>query len=225
MDACVGRHVFAHVVHADIHQLHRIECAAAQMRCGGGVAGPPGEGEVDAGVRQAHRIIDAGKRGRVPRDRDIHIPERALAHHERLGGTAFLGRAAVIAHAAGQAVFRQPVLHRRCGKQRCGPQQIMPAAMAQSAARQRPRFGHAGFLAQPRQGVVFTQDRDHRPAFSGFAHHRSRDAGDVAGHAEPLRVQHRGVFGHRVMFIIGNFRIVPDPVAQGQEIGAFLVYQ
>ncbi len=39
MDARAGRHVLAHVVHADIHELHRVERAAAEMRRRGGVRG------------------------------------------------------------------------------------------------------------------------------------------------------------------------------------------
>ena len=33
------RHVLAHVVHADIHQFHRVQRAAAEMRRGGGMRG------------------------------------------------------------------------------------------------------------------------------------------------------------------------------------------
>ena len=50
VDPRVARHVLAHVVHADIHQLHRVERAAAEMRRGGGVGGAAVEGEVDARV-------------------------------------------------------------------------------------------------------------------------------------------------------------------------------
>ena len=37
VDARVARHVLAHVVDADIHQLHRVQRAAAEMRRGGGM--------------------------------------------------------------------------------------------------------------------------------------------------------------------------------------------
>ena len=48
--------------------------------------------------------LHAGERRRVPGDRDVHVVERAGAHHEALGRAAFLGRAAVVAHAALDAV-------------------------------------------------------------------------------------------------------------------------
>ena len=37
MNARIGWHMFAHVIHANIHELHRIQGAAAQMRRGGSV--------------------------------------------------------------------------------------------------------------------------------------------------------------------------------------------
>ena len=52
--------------------------------------------------------------------------------------------------------------------------------MAVAVARQRLRFGDAGFLAQAGQRVIFAEDGDDRPVFAGFTHHRSGDAGDVS---------------------------------------------
>ena len=50
VDPRVGGHVLAHVVHADIHQLARIERRAAEMRRRGGMRRSAMEGEVDAGI-------------------------------------------------------------------------------------------------------------------------------------------------------------------------------
>ena len=57
MHARVARHVLAHVVDADIHQLDGIERAAAEMGRGGGMRGAAGEDEIGAGVgeRRRHR--------------------------------------------------------------------------------------------------------------------------------------------------------------------------
>ena len=79
MHARVGRHVLAHVVHADIHQFDRVERAAAEMRRRGGMRGAAVEGEIDAGVGQRVRCVHAGERCRMPGDRDIHVAERAGA--------------------------------------------------------------------------------------------------------------------------------------------------
>ena len=48
VDAGIRGHVLAHVVDADVHQLHGVERAAAQMRRGRRVRGAALEGEVDA---------------------------------------------------------------------------------------------------------------------------------------------------------------------------------
>ena len=52
VNARVGRHVLAHVVDADIHQLDRIERAAAEMRRGRGMRGAAAERVVDARARE-----------------------------------------------------------------------------------------------------------------------------------------------------------------------------
>ena len=107
VDARVGRHVLAHVVDADVHQLHRVERAAAEMRRRRGVRGAALEGEVDARVGEAHGVVDAVDGGRMPGDGDVDVLEVAGAHHEDLGRAAFLGRAAVVAHAALDASLRR----------------------------------------------------------------------------------------------------------------------
>ena len=58
MDAGVARHVLAHVVDADIHQLDRIERAAPEMRRGRGMRGAPGEDEIGARVGERRRHHD-----------------------------------------------------------------------------------------------------------------------------------------------------------------------
>ena len=53
MDPRVRGHVLAHVVDADIHQLDRVERAAAEMRGGGRMRGAAAERIVDARARKA----------------------------------------------------------------------------------------------------------------------------------------------------------------------------
>jgi hypothetical protein len=154
----------------------------------------------------------------MPADGDIDVIEGAVAHHEPLGGAAFLGRAAVIAHAALQPVRRQPVLHRRGRQQGGGAQHVMAAAMPAAAGLQRPVLGQPGFLRQARQRVVFAQDGDHRPFLARLTHDGGRDAGDVLRHAEAFLLQHLPVLGGGTMLGIVQLRHAPDAVAEGEVV-------
>ena len=69
---------------------------------------------------------------------------------KRLGGAAFLGGTAVVAHAAGRSVVGQPVLHRGGREQRGGAEQVVAAAMAVAVGLDRALLGDAGLLAEAR---------------------------------------------------------------------------
>jgi hypothetical protein len=66
------------------------------------------------------------------------------------------------------------ILHRGGGEQRGRAEQIVPAAMPVPARLQFLRLGDAGNLRQPGQRIVLAEDRDHRTAVAGFAHHGGR---------------------------------------------------
>ena len=225
MNARIGWHVFAHVIHADIHELHRIQGAAAQMRRGGGVGRPAREGEINARIGQRHRFIHRGKRCRVPANRHIHIIKAARAHHETLGRTTFFRRAAIIAHPALEAVLREPILDRTRRQQGCGAEQIMPAAMPAAIARQGARFRDAGFLGQTRQRIIFTKDRDNWAFFARFAHHCRWDARHICGHAKAMRFQHGGMFGAGTVFSVAEFRHAPDAVTEFNRLRRLGIHQ
>ena len=156
------------------------------------------------------RLIAPG----MPGDRDVDVVEAAGAHHEGLRGAAFLGRAAVVAHAALDAGLRQIVLHRGRGEQRRRAEQIVAAAMTVAAALDLLRLRDAGDLRQARQRIVFAEDRDHRPALARLAHHGGRNVGDVLGDAEAFLLQHGAMLGDRAVFRVGDLRHAPDAVGQ-----------
>ena len=89
--------------------------------------------------------------------------------------------------------------------------------MAMAAGLQRARFGHAGFLAETGQGVVFAEEGDHGPAFAPFAHHGGGNACDLLGDAETLMAQLGQMFGGRARFGVADLGHRPDPVAQVDE--------
>ncbi len=217
MDAGVARHVLAHVIDADIHQLDRIQRAAAEMRRGGGMRGAPGEDEIGARVGERGRHHHFPEARRVPGDRDVGVVEGAIAHHEGFCRAAFFRGAAVIAHAPRRFVFGEPILHGGGRKQRGGTEQIVAATMTMAAGLQRARFGHAGFLAEAGQGVIFAEKSDHRPAVAPFAHHRGRNACDLLGDAETLMAQLGQMFGGRARLGVADLGHRPDPVGQGDK--------
>ena len=106
MDARVARHVLAHVVDADVHQLDRVERAAPEMRRCRGMRRAPGEGEVDPRVGERNRRRHLAEMRRMPGNGDVDVLERAVTHHERLRSAALLGGTAVVAHAARECPFR-----------------------------------------------------------------------------------------------------------------------
>ena len=94
------------------------------------MAGAADEGEIDAHIGQRLGVIDSGEAGGVPGDGDVDILEGAFADHEGFGGTAFLGGAAVVADAALEVVFGEPVFHRGGGEEGGGAEEVVAAAVA-----------------------------------------------------------------------------------------------
>ena len=138
-------------------------------------------------------------------------------HHEGFRRAAFLRGTAVIAHAPRHLVLGEPVFHGRGGEQGGGAEQIVAAAMAVAAGFQRPRFRHARFLTEARQGIVFAEEGDDGSAFAPFAHQRGGNPGDLLGDAETLMAQFGQMFGRRARLGVAHFGHRPDPVAQVDE--------
>ena len=101
----------------------------------------------------------------------------------------------------------------------------MAAAMAHAVAGQRAGFGDARFLAEAGKRVVFAENGDDRTFLARFAHHRRRDAGEVGGDPEAFLFEHFGVLGAGLIFVIGDFRHVPDAVAQRDVFLALGIHQ
>ena len=212
--AGVARHVLAHVVDADIHQFDRIERAAAEMRRGRGMRGAAGEDEIGAGVGERGRHHHFPETMGMPGQCDVGIVERACAHHEGFCRAAFFRRTAVIAHASGHFMSRQPILDRR-GRKQCGrAEQVVAAAMAVAVRFDRPRLGDPGLLAEAGQRVVFAEEGNHRTVFAPFAHHGGRNARNILGDAESLMAQLGKMLGRRARLGVADLGHAPDPVGK-----------
>ena len=144
--------------------------------------------------------------------------EGAGARHEGLGGAAFLGRTAVVAHAARDAALGQVVLDRGRREQRAEPSRLWPQPWPLPPWTTRSRLGDPGDLAQPRQRIIFAENRDHRPTFAGLADHGGRDTGHILAYPKPLPLEHGGVLGDRAVFGVRDLRNLPDPVGQQFEV-------
>ena len=179
--------------------------------------GAAGEDEVGAGIGERERRGDLPEAARMPGDGDVGILEGAGADHEGLGGAAFLGRAAVIADAAGQLVLGEPVLHGGRRQQGGRAEQVVTAAMAMAAHLDLAMLGDAGFLTEAGQGVVLAEEGDDRAAFAGLADHCGRDVGDVFGDPEALVLQLGDMLGDRALLGVADLGNGPDPVAEFDE--------
>ena len=89
--------------------------------------------------------------------------------------------------------------------------------MAMTAGFQRTRLGHAGFLAEPGQGVIFAEEGDDRPAIAPFAHQRGGNARDLFGDAKTLMLQFGQMFGGRARLGVADLGHRPDPVGEIDE--------
>lgn len=113
-------HVLAQVVAADIHQLHRVERAASEMRSRARVRRDAVKGEVRAHDGDAPLRANLVDRRRVPCIGKVNAVEIPGARDELLGARALLGGAAEEDHRAVLLLPLEVVL------QRDGPRRNSP---------------------------------------------------------------------------------------------------
>ena len=174
------------------------------------------EGEVDAGVGEALGVVHAGEGHGVPGDGDVDVIEAAGADHKALGGAAFLGRAAVVADAALDALFLQPVLHRGGGEHGAGAEQVVAAAVAGGVRCARGAFGN-GILRQAGERVVLGDEGEHGLAAAVGGYEGGGNTGDTgldgeAGAAKFV-LQQRGA----LRFLVADFGEFPDLAREGAQ--------
>ena len=214
VDAGRLRHVLAQKLHADVHQLDRVQRGAAQLRAAGGVGGDAGELilGLDAGVAGAGGdLVDAA---RMPGQRGVQLLPDAVAGHEGLGRAALLAGAAVEDDGAGMAVL-QIFFDGEGSRQRARAQHIVAAAVAVAAGDKLPALGSARLLGEAAEGVELGEDADDRLAGAIACLEGGLDAGDrrLDGEAflfQNLAVEFCGLELHqRELGVFPNF--VGDP--------------
>src|SRR5882757_5958687 len=92
------RHMLPQIVRAYVHQLRRVQRTSTEMRGVCRMSGPTGKGKIDRRRCKRGWILHSEEGMWMPGESDVDIPEQAVSHHERLGGTAFLGWASIVAN-------------------------------------------------------------------------------------------------------------------------------
>ena len=101
------------VLHARVHELHRIQCRAAILRIAGRMRGASVEGIHNLNrrvVRTGLHLIDIL---RMPAERRIEGAPHVVTRHEGLRRTALFTRAAIEDHRALVTTRLEVVLHRK----------------------------------------------------------------------------------------------------------------
>ncbi len=215
--------MFAQEVGAGIHQRHRVQRAAPQVRRVGGMGGDAFEVKRRLNVGQRTGVEHAAEAFRVPGEGGVDVVEQAFAHHKGFAGAPLFARAAVEAQGAGQPVLLHPRLGGEGARQRRGAQQIVAAAMAVAVFHQRLRRGATGPLAQPGQRVVLAQQRDNRVTVAVAGDKRRLDVAHAALDREAFLFQRIGQQRGGIGLVKARFRMVPNRVAQRAEAGLALV--
>ena len=213
MNAGLLNHMLPQIIDAHVHQFHRIERTAAQMRRRPGVRTLAVEFESDLIVRQRAHRKNRVVSHRMPGQRNIRAGEGAFPRHERFSRPALFARTAIVPDGSRDFCFRQIFLdgHRR--RQCADPQQIMAAAVTIPASSERHRLGNAAFLRQSGQCVVFPQNRHHRSA-AAIAGHKSRSqTADSLFHGKTRLREHIAEQVRRPGFLEPHFGVFPDGVA------------
>ena len=185
MHADGGPDEFAHAVQARGKEFQSGHRAAPVPGVGRGVRGFAAEfdDELDESLRAVDR--DLGLIAGMPGQTDVEVFEQPLADHVYLAAHRFLGGRTVEADRALELSRAHQLLDGQGRSEGRRAQQVVPAALARRAGLQ--GFLHGlGFLRQARQGVVFAEDADDRPALAVARHERGRHSRDSAFDREAL---------------------------------------
>ncbi len=156
--------VLAQKIRAGVHQRHRVQRAAPEMRRVSSMRRHAFEVKRRLNIGEGAEVKHAAKAFRVPGHGSIDIIKQPLAHHKGFTRAALLARAAVKAQRAASALFCPPGFDGESGGQAGGTEQVMAAAVTVAVFHQRLRRGAARLLAQTGQRIKLAEDGDHRLA-------------------------------------------------------------
>ena len=205
-------HMLPQELHADIHQLDRVQGAPAPVRVGAGVGRDSVELilHLDAGIGGARIHLAAVLR--MPGERRVQALPEPVPGHEGLGRAPLFPGAAKEDDRAGKVSRLKGCLHADGPCQRAGAQQVVPAAVSVSAGHCRVVADGPALLGKPREGVILRQNADHRPAAAEGGRKRGIDTGSPPLHAKALFLQDPAVAVGRLKLLERKLRVFPDPV-------------
>ena len=213
VNPCGILHMLTQEFHADVHQLHGVQRAAALLGIACRMRGDAGElvFHLDAGNAGTGSDLVIGER--MPRKRGVELLPGVLARHKGFACAAFFAGAAEENDRAGFAGFFEIFLHGKGrGKGTCA-QHIVSAAMSAAAGNQLFALRHAALLRKTGEGVKLAQNADDRlPAAESTGKGR-RNLAQALFHCEAVLCQHLAVEFHGLIFEQRELCIFPDLIA------------
>ncbi len=154
--------MLSHVVHADVHQFYGVQCTSTAKRLGRSMRGDAAELELDVDDGLGRSIAGTGCVAGMPREDDIIVTKEAITQHVDLADARFLGRRAVELYRALQLSRGNQVLQRNGRGCRAHTEHRVTAGVPCERIRSHLPLRHR-CLGDARQGVVFSEQSDHRP--------------------------------------------------------------
>ena len=214
--------MLAQVICAHVHELHRVERAAPQLRLDARVRGNAVKMIEHLDIRKRRSAADAGFRIGMPAHRRVQGVKHTVARHKRLARATLFRRAAEIDDRTGMTACLQIVLRRDGSAERRCAEQIVPAAVT-VALSVGARLGHARLLPQLFQRVKFAQNADDRLSASVACGKRRSYPGKPARHSKALARQHCAKSLRRAELQKRRFGMIPQIICGLDQLRALFI--
>ena len=172
------------------------------------------EGELHLDIGQSGRSVDGITRVGMPVEHRVQAFENAFPHHVGFASPAFFRRATEEFHRSGSTRCFQPLGHGDGTRHGAGSQQVMAASMARRARNQDLRVRDR-ILRHPGDGIILGHHADDRRTAAVRGDECGRNPGHAPLYREALRLEEGDPQVRTVVFVVGDFRIVENPLLQG----------
>ena len=210
MDPFIIRHMLPHVVDSHIHKFHRIQGAPAVLGSSRrmGRPAPESEGRLDVGLVGSHHHFVLGPG--MPGKGCIHVSKSPFPGQVGFAAAPFFRRASIDPYGPLAGMGGQVILQEKACPHCRRAQKAVAAAVAVGIPFPGLLLPDPVFLAETAQGIIFSQDGDHRLPAAVFRHKGGGHVGQSPGHLEAVALQQilHGLGG--LEFLEFQFRKVPD---------------